>query len=72
MNYRLRTQADYNKAINVVKMVIHEWDPYSLLKDGAPDDEFDGEIERIVAQIRHIQSENDAINLISGVFWLLF
>jgi len=51
-----------------VSETINEWDPYSLLETGAPSDEFDSEIASIVARIKEIKTENDAILVISEIF----
>jgi hypothetical protein len=64
----MRTRADYDRAFAVVRGVIHEWDPYTLIGDGAPIDEWDSEIASLVAQIRRIKSENDAAHAVSRVF----
>ena len=48
--------------------MITEWDPYRLIEDGAPNDEFDGEIADVVNRIRNIRSPGDAASAISGVF----
>ena len=64
----LSSRKDYDKAITVVASVIHRWDPYCLLDGGAPKDEFDGEIQSLVAQIPRIVSINDAANAVSRVF----
>ena len=58
----------YRTASAVVREVIHEWDPYSLLAGGAPDDEFHSEIASIVAQIPRIAGKNDAVHAVSRVF----
>jgi hypothetical protein len=64
----MRTGSDYDRAITLVRQVIHEWDPYSLLRSGAPMDEWDHEIASIVAQIPRIASERDAMHAVSRVF----
>ena len=64
----MRTRADYDRAIAVVRRVIHEWDPYALIGGGAPSDEWDGEIAALVAQIPRIKSEEDAAHAVSRVF----
>ncbi len=61
-------RADFDRAFDVVRHVIHEWDPYSLLNTGAPKDEWDGEIASVLTQISRIKSEKDAIHAISRVF----
>ena len=71
MNTQLSTRKNYDYAIEVVKKVIHAWDPYCLLKTGSPEDEFDGETASVVRQIPRIKSEYDAaIKLVgSWRFW---
>ena len=53
---------------NRVRAVIHRWDPYNLLRGGAPPDEFDSEIRRLVAQVPRIRSDKDAAHAVSRVF----
>lgn len=64
----MQTRHDYERAFEVVREVIHKWDPYGLLEIGAPAHEFDHEIARLVAQITHITSDADAANAVSRVF----
>jgi Domain of unknown function (DUF1871) len=64
----MKTRADYDTAIDIVGAVIKDWDPYSLLATGAPTDEFDMEIERLVTRIPHIHSSADAAREIAAVF----
>jgi hypothetical protein len=54
--------------MDVVRRAIHDWDPYELLANGAPPDEFDREIASIVAQIPRISSGMDATLAVSRVF----
>ena len=59
----------YNeRAAAIIRSVIHEWDPYCLLRSGAPEDEFDDEIALVLAEIHRIRSQSDAITLVSVVF----
>ena len=64
----MKTKRDYKLAVEVVRGVIHEWDPYSLLAHGCPKDEFDSEIASVVAQIPRISSSRDDADAISRVF----
>jgi Domain of unknown function (DUF1871) len=65
----MKTRADYERAIQTVREVIHRWDPYDLLGGcGCPPDEFDREIARIVVQIPRIQSPTDATLVLSRIF----
>lgn len=68
----MKTEAKNERAWPVVQDVIHAWDPYGLIRGGAPEDEWDHEIERIVAEISTIRSADDATNLISRVFTKAF
>ncbi|MFL6519519.1 MAG: hypothetical protein ACJ8NS_04805 [Chthoniobacterales bacterium] len=64
----MKTRADYDSAIDVVGAVINAWDPGSLLASGAPRDEFDMEIARLVTRIRDIRSAADASREVAAVF----
>ena len=59
---------DYEQAFGVVKSMVMDWDPYQLLKNGAPEDEWDSEVASIVAQIPRIGSSNDAVHVVSRIF----
>ena len=61
-------KASYKQALQVVGSVVREWDPYSLIAGGAPEDEFDSEIAGVVAQIPRIKTEKEAILALSRVF----
>ena len=64
----MKSRADYEKALAVVGSVIREWDPYCLLAHGAPLDEFDAEIAKVVMHIPRIRSPQDAASALSTVF----
>lgn len=64
----MKRLADYDRAFAVVRDLISRWDPYALLADGAPADEFDSEVQSVVAQIPRIRSAHDASHVISRVF----
>ena len=64
----MKTRDDHDNATSVVGAVIRGWDPYSLLANGAPDDEFDSEIASVAAQIPRIASRNYAMHAVSRVF----
>jgi hypothetical protein len=61
-------KAAYKRALQVVGSVVREWDPYSLLAGGAPQDEFDSEIAGVVAQVPRIKTEQEAALALSRVF----
>lgn len=64
----LQTKVDYKKAFTVVRDVINSWDPYNLVGGGAPSDEWESEVAKIVAQIPRIRSRTDAAHAISRTF----
>ena len=64
----MQSRAEYERAIEVVREVVHRWDPYKLLAAGSPADEFNSEIASVVAQIPRIRSRNDAAHALSRVF----
>lgn len=64
----MKTRADYDAALAIVREVIANWDPYALIAGGAPPDEFDREVARIVARVPHINSPGQAAYELSAVF----
>lgn len=70
--YLMQSHAEYDRAIAVVRDVIHEWDPYSLIDAGSPSDEWDCEIASVVAEVSRIKSPEDATNTVSRVFSAAF
>jgi hypothetical protein len=64
----MKNKNDYKDALEVVRRVIHKWDPFELLAMGCPKDEFDSEIASVVALIPRIKSRNDATLMVSKVF----
>jgi len=64
----MKDKADYELAVQIVDTAIRGWDPYALLAGGAPTDEFDAEIARVVTQIPRVKSPEDAAIAISRVF----
>jgi hypothetical protein len=64
----MKSHNDHNKAIEVTRAVVHAWDPYSLLQQGAPRDEFDPEIAELITYVPKITCASDATQAISLVF----
>ena len=64
----VKTKADYLRACEVTKRVIDAWDPYNLLSEGAPSDEFDGYIARVVTYVPQMLTPEDAIAAVSRIF----
>ncbi|WP_189454552.1 DUF1871 family protein [Cognatilysobacter bugurensis] len=55
-------------ALEIVGRLIRAWDPYSLIAEGAPADEFGDEIAKIVARIPRCRDVEDVAKAISAVF----
>jgi hypothetical protein len=68
----LKTRTDYDRAFEVVKSVIDAWDPYSLLAGGAPPDEFELEVGKLLPRIEHIHTPEDAVREVVSVFGQCF
>jgi len=64
----MKDRRDYDQAFALVRSAIHAWDPYQLIAEGSPLDEFDHEIAKIVARIPRCRSERDLATAISEVF----
>ncbi len=64
----ITTRDEYDEAFALVKAAIADWDPYSLLATGSPDDEFDDQVARILAGLSDISSDKDLSKLVSAVF----
>jgi len=64
----MRSRADYDAAFELVRQVVADWDPYCLLAEGAPSDEFGEEIALVVARIPKIESPESAAAHLSEVF----
>ena len=64
----MKTRSDYDAALDLVASVINAWDPYALLEEGSPRNEFEAEIAALVPRIRHIHSEEEAAREIAAVF----
>jgi len=58
----------YQETIKVVTEVINDWDPYDLIKSGAPDNEFSPEVGRIAAKAHGVKTSMELAKIISGVF----
>ena len=64
----MRTREDFDAAFLVVASVVRSWDPFSLIASGAPPDEFDAEIAKVVSCIPRISSAASAAAALSSVF----
>ena len=59
---------NYAELLSSVKKILDDFDPLGLLKQGAPQNEYDEEIEKIVAGLPKCKSARDAEKLIHRVF----
>jgi hypothetical protein len=64
----VKTREDYDRAIVLTRELMHAWDPGKLLAGGAPRDEFDDEVARLVARIPRIADAEDAGRHVGEVF----
>ena len=64
----MKTKKEDAKALEIVRNIVHEWDPYQLLASGAPIEEFDSELKALVSQLPSIHSAADAAHALSRVF----
>jgi hypothetical protein len=68
----MKSREDYDRALVLTRHLVRDWDPHSLLKLGAPDDEFDDEIARLVARIPRLTGAADAGRHVAEVFTAQF
>ena len=68
----MKDRRDYKKAIEIIGRIIRAWDPYCLISEGAPSDEFDSEIAKITTKAPSFSSSSDVANAISDVFLASF
>jgi hypothetical protein len=64
----MQTRAQYDQTFQLVREVIASWDPYSLIAGGAPPDEFDDEVARLVARLRGATSSTDVAEAVLRIF----
>ncbi|KIO63392.1 hypothetical protein B4064_3222 [Caldibacillus thermoamylovorans] len=61
-----------NKATDIVTKHINNWDPIYLLAGGAPDDEYEDEIEQIVEAVLKSKDEIEIAEAIRSIFEFSF
>lgn len=64
----MKSRSDYQQAIEIIGSVIRAWDPYCLIAEGAPSDEFDAEIAEITARAQEFHGAADVARVVSEVF----
>lgn len=65
---RQKLKHSYQETIEIVRSVINEWDPYDLIKGGAPDNEFVREVALIAAKANEVKTPTELAEVISKVF----
>jgi hypothetical protein len=68
----MKSREDYDRAIVLTRTLVRDWDPQGLLRGGAPQDEFDDEVARLVARIPRITDAAEAGRQIEDVFTAQF
>ena len=58
----------YKKMSSGLKQIINSWDPYKLIEEGAPDDEFEAEISKVLVGLPKCTTSGEAAKLVSDVF----
>jgi hypothetical protein len=69
---RKELHARYEARFALVADLLRAWDPYQLLALGAPRDEIDSEIQRVVARWDELRSAPDAARVLAEVFSAAF
>lgn len=64
----MKDRCEYEKAVEIIGSAIRTWDPYCLIAEGAPIDEFDGQIAKITARIPGFHSPEGVAQALSDVF----
>ena len=64
----MRTTADHQKAVQVIRAIINKWDAYGLIAGGAAGNEFEEQIDGIVTFLPRIRSREDMAMAISKIF----
>jgi hypothetical protein len=64
----VKDRRDYEQALEIIGNVVRAWDPYCLIAEGAPPDQFDSEIAKVIARIPSFRSSNDVARALSEIF----
>ena len=64
----MKDRRDYEKALEIIGAIIRAWDPYNLIAEGAPSDEFDDQTAKITARSRTFHGIDEIAKAISDVF----
>ena len=58
----------YKTMFSELTQIINDWDPYGLIDGGAPADEFEAEVAKVLAGLAKSHSVKDVVQLVSDVF----
>ena len=64
----MKDRRDYEEAFRLAGNVIRKWDPYNLIRQGAPENEFDGEIAKVVAAATRSHTPLELAQSMSQIF----
>jgi len=63
-----KTPSAYKTALERVRLIIDEWDPYALLENGAPADEYESLAMSVVGKSSRAFSAEDVVQAVSSIF----
>jgi hypothetical protein len=64
----MRTRREYDEAFRIVRTAIARWDPHAILEGGAPADEWDSEVARLLPLIQRALTSADVARQLANVF----
>lgn len=59
---------NYEKISEEIKKIVNEVDPVYLIGAGAPSDEYDSEINRIISSLKDMDKVNDVFHVLNKTF----
>jgi hypothetical protein len=64
----MKTRKEYDDAFRIVRAAVASWDPFGILGGGAPKDEWDHEIARLLPKIQRALTPADVAREIAVAF----
>ena len=64
----MRDRQQYDLAFKLIRESVAQWDPMGLIGGGAPPDEWDHEVARLLAGLRGARSTDDVTAAVAAVF----
>jgi len=64
----MKTRKEYDDAFRIVRAAVASWDPFGILGGGAPEDEWDQEIARLLPRIQRAITSADVAREIAVAF----